>query len=51
MEYINTGVSEQAIGIPTEEEREKLKEEYVLMSSHIAKDPNESYEIWLKKFN
>ena len=49
MEYINTGVSKQAIGIPTDEERKKLKEDgYTLMSSYTAKDPAESYEIWLK---
>ena len=49
MEYINTGVSEQAIGIPTNEEREKLKEDgYTLMSSYISKNEEESFEIWLK---
>ena len=49
MEYIDTGVSKLAIGIPTEDERKKLKEDgYTLMLSHIAKEPNESYEIWLK---
>lgn len=52
MEYIDTGVSKQAIGIPTDKEREKLKKDgYTLMSSHISKDPKdpkESYEIWLK---
>lgn len=49
MEYINTGVSKQAIGIPTDEERKKLKEDgYTLMSSYTAKDLAESYEIWLK---
>lgn len=51
MEYIDTGVSEQAIGIPTEEEREELKKSYVLMSSHIGETPDESFEIWLKKIN
>lgn len=49
MEYINTGVSEQAIGIPSEEEREKLKRDgYTLMISHISNNPDESYELWLK---
>lgn len=49
MEYINTGVSEQAVGIPTDEEREKLKKDgYTFMSSHVSKNPEESYEIWLK---
>lgn len=49
MEYINTGVSRQAIGMPTEEERKQLKEDgYTLMSSHISKNPKECYEIWLK---
>lgn len=49
MEYINTGVSEQAIGIPSEEEREKLKRDgYTLMVSHISNNPDETYEIWLK---
>lgn len=49
MEYINTGVSEQAIGIPTDEERKKLKEEgYTLMTRYTSKNPEESYEIWLK---
>lgn len=51
MEYIDTGVPEQAIGISTEEERQELKESYVLMSSHIDKKPDESFEIWLKKLN
>lgn len=51
MEYFDTGVSKQAIGIPTEEEREELKKGYVLMSLHIGKKPDESYEIWLKKIN
>ena len=29
MEYINTGVTEQAIGIPTDEERKKTKRRWV----------------------
>jgi len=50
MEYINTGVTEQAIGMPTEEERKKLKEDgYTHMSSHVSKEPEESYEIWVKQ--
>ena len=49
MEYINTGVTEQAIGIPTDEERKKLKEDgYTHMSSHVSKESKESYEIWVK---
>ena len=49
MEYINTGVTEQAIGIPTDEERKMLKEEgYTFMIRNISKNPKESYEIWLK---
>lgn len=49
MEYINTGVTKLAIGVPTDEERKKLKEDgYTHMSSHISKNPKESYEIWVK---
>lgn len=49
MEYINTGVTEQAIGVPTDEERKKLKEDgYTHMISRISKNPKESYEIWVK---
>lgn len=44
MEYINTGVSEQALGIPTEEERKELEKNYTLMS----KDPDSGCELWLK---
>ena len=50
MDYIDTGVSKQAIGIPTDEEREQLiREGYTLMSKgRSAYEPYEEYEIWLK---
>ena len=48
MEYYDTGVSQGAIGIPTEEERKKLEEKYTFMGSHISSKPGESYELWLK---
>lgn len=50
MEYIDTGVSQQAIGTPTDEEREQLiNAGYTLMSTGKMKDePYEEYEIWLK---
>ena len=50
MEYINTGVSQFAIGNPTDEEREQLaKEGYTFMSRAVKKhEPHECYEIWLK---
>ena len=44
MEYIKTGVSEQAFGIPTEKERKELEKNYTLMS----KDPDSGCELWLK---
>lgn len=50
MEYIDTGVSKLAIGIPTDEERKKLEKDCVLMSrGKNAYEPYEEYEIWLKK--
>lgn len=50
MEYIDTGVSKQAIGIPTDEERKWLEKDYVLMCrGKTAYEPHEEYEIWLKK--
>lgn len=50
MEFINTGVSKQAIGIPTDEERKELEKDYVFMSrGKNAYEPHEEYEIWLKK--
>lgn len=50
MDYIDTGVSKQAIGIPTDREREQLiREGYALMSNgQSAYEPYEEYEIWLK---
>lgn len=50
MEYIDTGVTKQAIGIPTDEEREQLiKDGYTLMlKGRKAYAPYEEYEIWLK---
>lgn len=53
MEWIDTGVSKQAIGIPTDEDLNRLKEEgYTHMCNGETK-PNdgskpERYEIWLK---
>ena len=50
MEYIDTGVSKQAIGIPTDEERKELEKDYVLMyRGKKAYEPHEEYEVWLKK--
>ncbi len=52
MEYIDTGVSELCIGMPTDEERKELEKDYVLMSSgRNAYEPHEEYEIWLKKID
>ena len=49
MEYIDSGLAQHAIGKPTEEEREKLKEDgYVLMSKGRYAHTGEEYEIWLK---
>jgi len=51
MEYANTGVSQFAIGNPTDEEREQLvKEGYTFMSRGVTEyEPHEYYEIWLKR--
>lgn len=47
MEHVETGVTEHYIGIPTDDEREQLKEQgYTLMSN--GKNEYEEYEIWLK---
>lgn len=52
MEYIDTGVLKQAIGIPTGEERKELEKDYVLMSrGKNSYGPHEEYEIWLKKID
>ena len=53
MEWIDTGVTKQAIGIPTEEDLERLKSErYTFMSKGITEPTDgskpEPYEIWVK---
>lgn len=50
MEYTNTGVTEVAVGLPTEEEREFLiKEGYTFMlREQYADYPHEEFEIWMK---
>ena len=50
MEWIDTGVTKQAIGIPTEDDLNRLQSEgYVQMSKGEAKSEiPEYYEIWMK---
>ena len=50
MEYYNTGVTELAIGLPTEEERQKLTNEgYTHMSNGVTVEEHpQSYEIWIR---
>lgn len=50
MEYINTGVTELAIGLPTEEERQRLRNEgYTHMSNGMTVEEHpQSYEIWIR---
>lgn len=50
MEYSNTGVTEFAIGLPTEDERKKLKDDgYTHMSNGITVEEHpQSYEIWMR---
>ena len=50
MEYSNTGVIELAIGLPTEEERQKLRDEgYTHMSNGVTvEEYPQSYEIWIR---
>lgn len=50
MEYSNTGVTEFAIGLPTEDERKKLKDEgYTHMSNgKTVEEHPQSYEIWMR---
>ena len=50
MEWIDTGVTQQAIGIPTEDDLKRLESEgYTRMLKGKTKSDNpESYEIWVK---
>ena len=50
MEWIDTGVTKQAIGIPTEDDLKRLQAEgYTQMSRGETKSENpEYYEIWTK---
>ena len=50
MEYSNTGVTELAIGLPTEEERQRLRDEgYTYMSNGMTVEEHpQSYEIWIR---
>ena len=49
MEMFNTGVTEFAIGIPTEEERKKLEDDgYTHMSNGKDADDGHPYEIWIR---
>ena len=50
MEYFNTGVAQFAVGMPSEEEREQLKQDgYVFMNKgEMADEPHEPFEIWMK---
>jgi len=50
LEYIDTGVTKFAIGMPTEDEHKTLKEAgYTFMSKGRNKyEPYEEYEIWMK---
>ena len=49
MEYSNTGVTELAIGLPTEEERQKLRDDgYTHMSNGVTVEDAQSYEIWIR---
>ena len=49
MEYSNTGVTEFAIGLPTEDERKKLEDEgYTHMSNGKYVDDGQPYEIWIR---
>ena len=50
MDYIDTGVIKEAIGNPTDEERERLiREGYTFFAKgRYAYEPYEEYEIWLK---
>lgn len=50
MDYIDTGVIKEAIGNPTDEERERLiREGYTSFAKRrYAYEPFEEYEIWVK---
>lgn len=51
MEYCDSGVNKYMIGIPSDEEREQLKNDgYTHMSNGVTADKEnpEKYEIWIK---
>ena len=50
MEYIDTGVTKQAIGNPTDEERKRLETDGYTFFAKGQKEyePYEKYEIWVK---
>ena len=53
MDYFDTGVTKQAIGMPTEAERVKLKQDGYCFMSRGVTEPDENgeqepYEIWIK---
>ena len=50
VEYSNTGVIELAIGLPTEEEQQRLRDDgYTHMSNGVTVEENpKSYEIWIR---
>jgi len=49
MGYYNTGVNEYYIGMPSEEEKEKLEREgYTLMSQGETEETKEKYQIWIR---
>jgi hypothetical protein len=50
MEYFKIGNTEFAVGMPNEEERERLKQEgYIFMSKgEMADEPHEPFEVWMK---
>lgn len=50
MEYSNTGVTELAIGLPTEEERQRLRDDgYIHMSNGVTVEEHpQPYEIWIR---
>ena len=50
MDYIDTGITKPAIGVPSEEERERLIEDgYTFMCKGKTEYfPYTEYEIWIK---
>ena len=47
VKYSNTGITEFAIGLPTEEERQKLTNEgYILIGKTTEEQP---YDIWMRQ--